>query len=165
MDTLTEDELDVLSGMFIVFLHSAERILRVMEQHYETIYRQSNDYMKLCKKVGKPRADEILRNETIRVVRGDQKNKIGKILKAAELFKSQMEGLTINAAESHVDGVTFAQSFDALHHDVEFLCRFYAKMVNCNGKNDEVMLDAFITRLAQGDRCSERIINNFKIVL
>ena len=48
--TLTLQDIKTLESLFIVEMHSAERIFRLIESGMETIYRESKDYKALVKK-------------------------------------------------------------------------------------------------------------------
>ena len=58
---LTLSDIKTLESLFIVEMHSAERIFRLVENGMADIYRESKDYKALVKKHGKPAADQIVR--------------------------------------------------------------------------------------------------------
>ena len=76
---LTLQDIKTLESLFIVEMHSAERIFRLIETGMETIYRESKDYKALVKKHGKPAADQIVRHYTHQVL----KSLLGLILSTA----------------------------------------------------------------------------------
>ena len=156
--TLSDDDLDVLSGMMIIFMHSAEKCLQIMERHYEAEYRAGNDYKSLCKLYGKSQAERILGEQVKRLIRGDERCNLGKILRTADMFHKQMETLTNTAMSSHSDDITDIQSFDAIEHDINFLCYCYALMGNCNGADDEIKILSTVKALAKGDRVSDNVL-------
>ena len=78
--TITIEDIKTLESMFIVEMHSAERIFRVIENGLADIYRQSKDYKKLVKQYGKPAADKIVTTYTHRVLSHDETYNIGKLL-------------------------------------------------------------------------------------
>lgn len=160
---LSETDIDVLSGMMIIFLHAAEKCIRTMELHYEAEYRAGNDYKKLCKMYGKPQADRILREQTRKVIRGDERNKLGKILRVAEDFHKHMESLTESGMKSHRQDTTDCDAFDAIQHDTNFLCYLYALMGNCIGADDELKIISATKALAKGDRVSENVLEKMKM--
>ena len=47
--TITIEDIKTLESLFIVEMHSAERIFRVIENGLADIYRQSKDYKQLVK--------------------------------------------------------------------------------------------------------------------
>ena len=49
---LTLQDIKTLESLFIVEMHSAERIFRLIETGMETIYRESKDYKALVKRHG-----------------------------------------------------------------------------------------------------------------
>jgi len=84
---LTLSDIKTLESLFIVEMHSAERIFRLIESGMETIYRESKDYKKLVKQHGKPAADQIVRHYTHQVLtQTEQKKFIGN---AVECHMSQ----------------------------------------------------------------------------
>ncbi len=159
--TLSNDEINVLSGMMIIFMHAAERCVRLMEQHYEAEYRAGADYKRICKALGRAKTDEIVRQQTKKIVRGDERNNIGRLLKLAADFENAMERLTLSGIRAHSEDTTEVQAFDAIIHDVDYLCYLYALMVNCNGKDDEIKITSALKALAKGDRVSDRLLNMF----
>lgn len=163
MEQLTNEELDVLSGMMVVFMHSAERCIQIMEKHYTAQYQAGSNYKQLVRKVGKPRADEIVKGTVQRIVRGDKRNNLRKLLDTAAAFHKHMDNLTETAITCHDKNTTFVQMFDHLQHDINYLCRIYSLMANCNGEDDEIKLESTIKAMAKGDRCSQRVIDMFKI--
>lgn len=160
--TLTETDIDVLSGMMIIFLHAAEKCIRTMELHYEAEYRAGKDYKKLCKIYGKPRADQIVKEQTRKVIRGDERNKLGKILKTAEDFHKHMESLTESGMKAHTEDTNDCKTFDAIQHDTNFLCYLYALMGNCIGADDELKIISTIKALAKGTRVADNVLEKFK---
>ncbi|MCM1034955.1 MAG: hypothetical protein NC229_08930 [Bacteroides sp.] len=162
MKELTEQEQDVLSGMMVVFFHAAERCVQVLENHYRAQYQAGKDYKMIVRKIGKAKADEIVKQQVTRIVRGDERNNIRRILDTCKALHQQMENLSDSAINSHADGVEAWQMFDNLQHDVNFLCKIYALMGNCNGRDDEIKLESTLRTLAKGNRVSERIIEEFK---
>ena len=58
--TLTLSDIKTLESLFIVEMHAAERIFRLVENGMADIYRESKDYKKLVKQYGKPAADKIV---------------------------------------------------------------------------------------------------------
>lgn len=160
--TLTNDEVDTLSGMMIVFMHAAERCLQLCENHYEAEYRAGKEYMYLRKRYGKIAADEILHKQVKRVIRGDERNKLGKILEAADRFHKAMESLSGRAIALHVDEVNDMEAFDHLLHDVNFLCYAYALMANCKEDKDELRIISSLKIMAKGDSVSDNLLNILK---
>lgn len=157
--TLSDADLDVLSGMMIIFMHSAEKILQVMENHYFAEYRAGAEYKQLCKQYGKAAVDKAARDQIQHIVRGDERNKLGKILKAAENFHYQMQTLTESAFAAHGEEITDADSMTAIIHDTNVLCYLYALMGNCDGKDDEIKIISTIKAFAKGKRVSENVLN------
>ena len=79
--TLTIEDIKVLEAMFIVEMHAAERIFRLVENGMADIYRESKDYKKLVKLHGKAAADKIVTTYTHRVLTQDEQFNIGQLLK------------------------------------------------------------------------------------
>lgn len=161
-DRLTDTDLDVLSGMMIIFMHSAERIIQMIEFAYEEQYRAGNDYKYYCKLYGKARADMEVHKQTQKIIRGDERNKLGKILKAAKDFHYHMQALTKSGSEAHREGIADWQAQDAIVHDVNKLCYMYALIGNCPTDEDEIKIMSTIKILAKDNRVSERILERLK---
>lgn len=159
--TLTKQECDVLTGMMIVFMHAAERCVQVLESHFENEYKRGADYNRLRKAYGKARADEIVAKTVTKILRGNERNNIGKLLETAQRFRHQMENLTDTAVQAHDERTTFVQMFDHLQHDANYLCHIYTYIINCTGANDELMIESTLKTLARGERCSEKITEIF----
>ena len=161
-ESLTDTDLDVLSGMMVIFLHSAERIIEIMELEYERRYRAGKEYKQYVKRFGKAKTDELVRQEVKRVVRGDERNQLGKILKAGKDFHRLIEVLNKTARNAHKEGVTEWDSFDAIIHDVNMLCYIYGLIGNCPSDDDEIKLLSTLKLLAKGDRVSPRVMARLK---
>jgi hypothetical protein len=161
-DQFTDVDFDVLSGMMIIFLNAAERIIQMIELQYEQQYRAGNDYKYYCKLYGKARADEVLRQQVRRVVRGDERNKIGKIIKAAKDFHYHMKSLNQQAVQSKPDNKEEWQMQDCIIHDSNVLCYMYALIGNCDSDDAEIKIISTLKALAKGHRVSDRIINRLK---
>lgn len=156
---LTAQDLDVLSDMMIVFMHASEKCLRIIEQHYEVEYAAGNEYKRLRKVYGDVRAKQILGDTVKSIMRGDQRNRLGRIFKLANEFFSLVQNMTDQAIEAHTTDATNADSFNALFHDTNFLCYLYALMGNCDGKDDEIKIISTIKAFAKGKRVSENVLN------
>lgn len=161
--TLSDEDLDVLSGMMVVFMHAAEKCLSKMETHYELEYMAGKEYQYYCKIYGKDKTDAIVHNQVRKVIRGDERNQLGKIIKAAKDFHKAQEKLFETAIKSHTKETTDVQSLDGLMHDVNFLCYVYALMCNCNGSDDEIKLLSTVKVMAKGDRVCDNLLEKLKI--
>lgn len=161
-ESLTDTDLDVLSGMMVIFLHSAERIIEIIELEYERRYRAGKEYKQYIKQLGKAATDEIVKREVKHIVRGDERNQLGRILKAGKDFHRLIEVLNKTARNSHKDGVTEWDSFDAIIHDVNILCYIYGLIGNCPNDDDEIKLLSTLKLMAKGDRVSERVLARLK---
>ena len=161
--SLSNDDLDVLSSMMVVFMHAAEKCLLIMETHYELEYMAGKEYQYYCKRYGKALTDAIVRKQTKRIIRGDERNQLGRIIKTAKDFQLSMEKLFDTAIKSHSKETTDVDSLNHLMHDVNFLCYLYALMANCNGKDDEIKLVSTVKALAKGDRVSDNVLDKLKM--
>jgi hypothetical protein len=161
-ERLTDTDLDVLSGMLIIFLHSAERIIQLMELEYDQRYRASREYKELCRKHGKLQVDHMLKTKVREIVRGDERHKLGKILKSAKEFHMHMETLNKAGREAHSSNVTELDAFDAIEHDKNFLCYMYALLANCLTDEDELKVLSWVKLIAKGTRVSDRILERLK---
>ncbi len=161
--TLSETDIDVLSGMMIIFLKAAEKCIQTMELHYEAEYRAGKEYKAYCKLYGKAVTDAIVSKQVRKVIRGDERNRLGKILQAASEMHRQMDYLVDSGMQAHPDNITTEQAFDAMQHDTNFLCYLYALMGNCNGKDDEIKIISTIKAFAKGDRVSDNVLDKMKM--
>jgi hypothetical protein len=161
-EPLTETDLDVLSGMMIIFLHSAERIIRIIELEYERRYQEGTEYKRLCRLHGKAAVDAMMGAKVKEVIRGDERNKLGKILKAAKEFHLHMETLNESGRKAHRSDVTEWETFDAIIHDVNVLCYMYGLMGNSTTDDDELKILSTLKLLAKGDRVSPRVMARLK---
>lgn len=161
-EPLTDADLDALSGIMIIFLHSAERIMQIMELEYERRYRVGKEYRQYVKQAGKIVADMIIKREMKQMVRGDERSQLGKILKVGKDFHHLMGILNKAARNAHKQGVTELETFDAIIHDVNMLCYIYGLITNCSSDDDEIKLLSTLKLLAKGDRVSERVIARLK---
>ena len=131
---LTIEDINTLESMFIVEMHSAERIFRVIENGLADIYRQSKDYKALVRKYGKPAADKIVTTYTHRVLSHDETYNIGKLLEECKKLHHYMDRLTAAAIaidpNSEDKGRKEMEMFDALKHDGNLLAYRHAIMVN-----------------------------------
>ena len=161
-ERLTDEDLDVLSGMMIIFAHSMERIVGIIELAYEDRYRQGKQYKELCKTVGKVRADEIAHAGIQRMYRQDENYQIGRILKVSKDLHRMMEVLNMRARNAHSENTTEWETFDAIIHDVNLLCYMYGLIGNCNGDDDGLKLLSFLKVLAKGKRVSPRVLERLR---
>ena len=118
---LTLQDIKTLESLFIVEMHSAERIFRLIESGMETIYRESKDYKALVKRHGKPAADQIVRHYTHQVLTQDEQYNIGQLLKVCKTLHHYMDRLTIAGIEMNPGTKDKdrkeAEMFDALQAD------------------------------------------------
>ena len=164
---LTIEDIKTLESMFIVEMHSAERIFRVIENGLEKIYRQSKDYKKLVKQYGKAAADKIVKDYTHSVLTQDETYNIGKLLEECKTLHYYMDRLT--AAAIAVDpnaedkGRKEMEMFDALRHDAQLLAYRHALMVNIQD-TDDIKVDSTLKALAKDHHASEAILEQLKAV-
>ena len=162
---LTIEEIKTLESMFIVEMHSAERIFRVIENGLENIYRQSKDYKKLVKQYGKAAADKITKEYTHRVLTQDETYNIGKLLEECKTLHYYMDRLT--AAAIAIDpnaedkGRKEMEMFDALQSDSNQLAYIHALLSNVP---DQDMLKVISTLkvLAKDHSVSQAILKELK---
>lgn len=158
---MTIQEIKRLESMFIVEMHAAERILRLIESGMEKIYRESKDYKRLVKKMGKVAADKIVKDYTHRVLTQDQTYSIGLLLEECKKLHYYMDRLT--AAATTIDqnakdkGITYVDMFDALTHDANLLAYRHALMANTRPE-DEIKVDSALKALAKDHCISDEIL-------
>ena len=162
---LTLQDIKTLESLFIVEMHSAERIFRLIETGMETIYRESKDYKALVKKHGKPAADQIVRHYTHQVLTQDEQYNIGQLLKVCKTLHHYMDRLTIAGIEMQPGtkdkGRKEAEMFDALQHDGKLLAWRHGMMCNISPA-DDLKLDSTLKALAKDHLVSDRIIEELK---
>lgn len=161
-DKLTSEDIDVLSGMIIIFLHSAERCLQLIELAKEDDYRIGADYKRYVKLYGKAHIDNIVKKKVKEIVRGEQRLQLGKLLEKGKEFHLMMKKISQAGMVAHREDVTDADAFDAIIHDTNVLCYMYALMGNCLTDEDEMKLISTIKVLAKGNRVSDRIISRLE---
>ena len=161
--TLSDVDIDVLSGMMTIFMHAADKCLRLIELHYKAEYRASEAYKRNCKQYGKAAVEMVMDYQTRKVVRHDDKLKLGRLIKQAEDFHRTIDSLTDRAMVAHNAEISDIESFNALEHDINYLCYMYALMGNCIGADDELKLLSTIKMMAKGDRVSDNVLSKLAI--
>jgi hypothetical protein len=159
---LTNYDLDVLTNMMLVFFHAGERCLQVCEQHFVKEHRASKDYQKLCKTIGKPAADMVLKDKAHKLLQHEAKFKYGEIIRRAEQLKSLMDNVTSTAIACTREDVNSIEAYDYLHNDVNWLCKVYAMITNFTHEDDATKLESTIKLLAKGNLTSDRVIKSFE---
>ena len=162
---LTIEDIKTLESMFIVEMHSAERIFRIIENGLANIYRQSKDYKKLVKQYGKPAADKIVTTYTHRVLSHDETYNIGKLLEECKKLHHYMDRRTAAAIaidpQAEDKGRKEMEMFDALQHDGNLLAYRHALMANVRDE-DEIKVDSMLKALAKDHHASEAILEQLK---
>ena len=165
MDTLTLQDIKTLESLFIVEMHSAERIFRLIETGMETIYRESKDYKALVKKHGKPAADQIVRHYTHQVLTQDEQYNIGQLLKVCKTLHHYMDRLTIAGIEMNPGtkdkGRKEAEMFDALQADSNQLAYVHALLSNVP-EQDMLKVISTLKVLAKDHSVSDQILEELK---
>ena len=162
---LSIEDIKTLESMFIVEMHSAERIFRVIENGLANIYRQSKDYKKLVKQYGKAAADKISKEYTHRVLTQDETYNIGKLLEECKTLHYYMDMLTAAAIAIDPNAEDKCRKememFDALRHDANLLAYRHALMVNIPD-TDDIKVDSTLKALAKDNHASEAILEQLK---
>lgn len=158
---MTIQEIKRLESMFIVEMHAAERIIRLIESGMEKIYRESKDYKRLVKKMGKVAADKIVKDYTHRVLTQDETYNCGLLLEECKTLHYYMDRLT--AAAIAVDpnaedkDIKEMDMFDALQHDANLLAYRHGLMANVRPE-DEIKVDSALKALAKDHCISDEIL-------
>lgn len=163
--TLTEEEQDVLSGMMIIFLRSAEKCLSMLENHFFLEYQASKEYNMLKKKLGKLRADMILKEQVSNIIRGDERNKLGKLLEQGNAFHNTFEKIFNNGMKAHKDDIKDEEAFDFMINDANFLVYLYALIGNCEEEIDSIRILSSVKALAKGHRVSDNLLEKLKVTV
>lgn len=159
--TMTKKELNILANMMTMCFHAGEKFLHVIQQHLEAEYRASNDYQQIKKHCGKIVADEILKRQATKFLFQDHKLKYGQMIKLADQIKLMMEAITDDIISCKRDGVDYAEAYDSINSDANWLCKFYSLMNNVTNETDWIKIESVIKLYAKGDVVSENILNNF----
>lgn len=164
MSKLTNEDIDKLSAMMIVFIHAAEKCIYITEHFYSAYYRASQDYQKLVSKYGPAGARMIVDKVSGQVLHHNTKRLYKEIIKQTERLKyliGRVSDLAIAGATQNSESVTGAEAYDALDADVKFLCELFAHCANCS-KDDEMKVLSY-AKLCGKDksRISEELINAF----
>ena len=162
---MTIEDIKTLESLFIVEMHSAERIFRLIETGMETIYRESKDYKALVKKHGKPAADQIVRHYTHQVLTQDEQYNIGQILKVCKTLHHYMDRLTIAGIEmqpgTEDKGRKEMEMFDALQADSNQLAYVHALLSNVPQEN-EIKMISTLKALAKDNTVSQAILERLE---
>jgi len=158
---LTQQDLDQLCGMMIIFLHSAERIVQMIELAYDEQYRNCRDYQKLVKLYGQPNADTIVKASVRKVIRNDERLNLSRLLKIGQDFHKAMERITNEGMKAHAENGSEIANFNAIEHDTNLLCYIYALMANVPD-GDDIKLLSTLKVLAKEQRVSDRILDRLK---
>lgn len=162
---LTLSDIKTLESLFIVEMHSAERIFRLVENGMETIYRESKDYKALVKKHGKPAADKIVTTYTHRVLSQDEQFNIGQLLKVCKTLHHYMDRLTIAGIEMNPGtedkGRKEMEMFDALQADSNQLAYVHALLSNVPEEN-EIKMISTLKALAKDKTVSQAILERLE---
>ena len=163
--TLTLQDIKTLESLFIVEMHSAERIFRLVENGMADIYRESKDYKKLVKQYGKPAADKIVTTYTNRVLSQDEQFNIGQLLKVCKTLHHYMDRLTIAGIEinpgTEDKGRKEMEMFDALQADSNQLAYIHALLSNVP-EPDMLKVISTLKVLAKDHSVSPAILEELK---
>lgn len=155
----TNEELDALSGMIVVFLHAVERTVRMVASHYEAEYRAKDEYKRYCKMYGQSVVEARLGKVSESFVRNDERNKIGLLIRRAESFLAAMEPFTERTVSLHRDDVSTMENFDALMNDANLISYLYALYANCPGEKDALKIVSTMKILAKRKTISQRLLD------
>ena len=162
---LTINDIKTLESMFIVEMHSAERIFRVIENGLANIYRQSKDYKKLVKQYGKAAADKIVKEYTNSVLTQDETYNIGKLLEECKTLHYYMDRLTAAGIEMNPGtedkGRKEMEMFDALRADSNQLAYVHALLSNVP-ESDMLKVISTLKVLAKDHSVSPAILEELK---
>lgn len=159
---LTDADLDQLSGIMILGFHMAELAMSQMEHEYARRYDGSKEYQTACKMYGKAYADSVVLDTVVRQLRGDQRCKVGELLKAFQRVKYLMETLTNRTIEARPEDVKASDQFDAVQNNTNYWSYIYCLMSNITKPEDALKIESQMKIFAKSDNISERVINLFK---
>lgn len=165
MEQLTLEDIKTLESLFLVEMHAAERIFRLVENGMEKIYRESKDYKKLVKLHGKTVADKIVKDYTHRVLTQDETYNVGKLLEECKTLHYYMDRLTAAGIEMNPGtedkGRKEMEMFDALRADSNQLAYVHALLSNVP-ESDMIKVISTLKVLAKDHSVSPAILEELK---
>lgn len=161
--TLTTDELDKLTGLAVLFTHAADIVVTKMQETYELQYRKTNEYKALCKKNGKPQADEIVKGEVRRILRHDEKFNVGQWLKKADELHTITERITARSMEciGKAGECDMFKSYDYLMTDANNFCRLALYLYNIPDA-DYLKFESTMKAMAKEKKIAADVIEDFR---
>lgn len=163
--TLSDQDLDVLSGMLIIFLHAAEKVVSIIENNKALEYMAGSEYKYYCKLYGKARTDQVVKEQARKIIRGDKRLDLGNLLATAKKLHQMMEKVTSEGMIAHSEEISDVQAFNAIEHDVNFLVYMYGIMGNVDCDNDELKLISTLKAMAKGHRVSDNLLSKLEVKL
>lgn len=156
---LTDDDLDKLAGVVSLGLHLAQSALTKMKHEYSRRYDGSAEYRRVCKTHGKIFADHAVECAIIKSLYGDDRNKVGQIIKAIERVEYLMDALSDSTIQASYksDGVDDMKIYDIIHNNVEYWEELFLRMSNFTSPDDFIKINSAVKLYAKGDNVSDRI--------
>lgn len=170
---MTIEDIKTLESLFIVEMHSAERIFRLIETGMETIYRESKDYKALWGPRSEPSRKAVRSGESGGTSRPHQlAERFGlcdlvadATLKVCKTLHHYMDRLTIAGIEMNPGtkdkGRKEAEMFDALQSDSNQLAYVHALLSNVP-ESDMLRVISTLKVLAKDHSVSPAILEELK---
>ena len=157
--TLSREDQDAVCGMMVNLIRAGYKNLRVLESHFYFQYRAAPDFKELVRRKGVARAHMIVGDTVKDIARHDKRTRLKDILDAAESFRRAIEALDQAGMEAHDESISDAQSFNDMQEDMNWLSELYAHIVNCDKKDDQDKIMAYVKSLESGSRVSQNVFD------
>ena len=162
---LTDQDLDVLGGIAIVCSHVAEKCLMAAARHFENEYKKKDEYLALCKRYGKAVVDMKIKEQAIKVTRGENRLKLGRTLDTINKALEEISKVTNKSIDPTMcTAKDMCEGYDALMNDVKLYGKIFASISNCDNEDDIVKIESYLKLMSKNwkkERASERVLNIF----
>jgi len=158
---LTDQDIDTVTAAMFVMIAGAERCAQVLYNHHEQLYRDSVDYQKLVKSVGRMAADQWVRETSRKVVRQAKKGMLGEWLDTAKVLLAKSERCTEVGICSCKDPTIGADElFNALLNDSQAILRIFLRYGNMDNE-DMIKLESTMKAFARRKAVPEELITEY----
>lgn len=162
---LTNQDLDVLGGIAIVCSHVAEKCLMAAARHFENEYKKKDEYIALCKRYGKAVVDMKIKEQAVKVTRGENRLKLGRTLDTINKALEEISKVTSKSIDPTMcTAKDMCEGYDALMNDVSLYGKIFALLCNCDKDDDIIKIESQIKLMSnkwKKDRASERVYDIF----
>lgn len=159
---ISDEDLDVLSGLMSLGFPLAERAMYHMEQEYSFRYHGSKAYQQLALGAGKIFADSVVKDDVIKQLRHDKRNEIGRLLESFKMTQARMDKFTQSIMKDRKDNVNVGDLYDALHANTNYWGYIFLLLSNVKDKEDYIKIESYIKLLAKGNSVSDTVLSLFE---